>query len=360
MKFLDLITTGGRTLAFDTYKTELVNFYAPENLSINVFNLKYNNCDFSFVQNINNVTRTTTGINWMQFKNLSTANRVNFSGQDFYFPVLMTMNNCSFEPSNTINSFYAPIFDGNFSFGSAYSTNISIKDVYAPLAVMDLRQNVKSLSNINVGSISGRNINLNFSNINTLGSVVSQNSNYRGKTIDNCKIKFSNVYFDSFSSNIISITNSEISGVGANMFRYCLPNINGTTVHVENNINAMFYSKQFQNDDYFKDFTFENIAEYSNMFYNCRNLQEISYEFLYNLFSNSTTNSFMNFMFSYCNNLSNNSVKNIVRALIDSNISPRYKNLSYANSSSPFRYTPFNNSYYSEYHQALTNLGWTY
>ena len=98
------------------------------------------------------------------------------------------------------------------------------------------------------------------------------------------------------------------------------------------------------------------------MFNYCTSLQEISYEFLYNLFSNSKTNSYINMMFSYCVNLSNNSVKNIVRALIDSNISVQsaYKNLSNANYVSPFRYTLFDNSYYTEYHQELNNLGWKF
>ncbi|MBQ2644274.1 hypothetical protein IJG14_01710 [bacterium] len=370
MKFLNLINTRFQRFSSDA---ELVNFYAPENLTIYVENLKYNNCDFSFVKNISDVTPTTTGINWMQFKNLTTATKVNFIGEDFYFPVLTKINSGWFYFSNTINSFYAPVLtdilasgiNSTLSFGNSQARNITVKDVYAPFVNLTLQQNTKSFNNVNASSITGKNINCNFSNVSTLTNIVSQNVNYRGNTIDNCKIRFSSNYANTsaFSTTITSITNSEISGFGSGMFRFCLPNLDGTTVHAQAATDYMFYSQRLlQNEDYFKNFTFENIGTYNSMFNYCTSLQEISYEFLYNLFSNSKTNSYINMMFSYCVNLSNNSVKNIVRALIDSNISVQsaYKNLSNANYVSPFRYTLFDNSYYTEYHQELNNLGWKF
>ena len=36
------------------------------------------------------------------------------------------------------------------------------------------------------------------------------------------------------------------------------------------------------------------------------------------------------------------------------------KNLMTSNANSPFYGTKFNNSYYTEYHQALTEAGWTF
>ena len=62
-----------------------------------------------------------------------------------------------------------------------------------------------------------------------------------------------------------------------------------------------------------------------------------------------------------CNKLSNTSVINIINMCLNAtNISSNNKYLTNTSTASPFYNTKFNNSYYTEYHQALTEAGWTF
>lgn len=100
------------------------------------------------------------------------------------------------------------------------------------------------------------------------------------------------------------------------------------------------------------NFDTSNVYMMDYMFADCVNLINVP---IYN-----TSNvKYMVQTFTNCNNLSNDSIINIVSMCINA-INVQNKNLSNADADSPLYDTPFDNSYYENYWNDLTNAGWTY
>lgn len=97
-----------------------------------------------------------------------------------------------------------------------------------------------------------------------------------------------------------------------------------------------------------------NCYNMDSTFADCTNLVEVSELNTHNVFT-------MNNMFRHCNNLSNNSIQNIVNMCLNSNITNTARmNLDNTNIYSPLFNTIFDNSYYQNRWQELTDAGWKY
>ena len=156
-------------------------------------------------------------------------------------------------------------------------------------------------------------------------------------------------------TNLIQIDNivfpsSSIQCFG--MFTGCnnLVSISNTTMHIDN---ASFMFSGCNKLVTLPNLITTNFTNAYCMFSNCTNLVDIlQYD------TSNVTN--MSQMFLNCNNLSNDSIQNIVNMCINSNISSSAKNLSTNYYYSPLYGTKFNNSYYQNRWQELTDAGWTY
>ena len=97
----------------------------------------------------------------------------------------------------------------------------------------------------------------------------------------------------------------------------------------------------------------ENVT-LQNTFWNCVNLVSLPE-------LNTSRVSYMLSMVAQCNNLSNASIQNVVNMCLNSNITDiNYKNLSNTNTYSPLYNTKFDNTYYQNRWEELSNAGWTY
>ncbi len=98
----------------------------------------------------------------------------------------------------------------------------------------------------------------------------------------------------------------------------------------------------------------DNIINMCEAFVSCSNLTEV-------IQYNTLKVKDMCRTFQFCNNLSNASIQNIINMCLNSNITTAsYKNLTVNNGNSPLYQTKFNNSYYQDRWQELTDAGWTY
>jgi len=159
----------------------------------------------------------------------------------------------------------------------------------------------------------------------------------------------------SYCTNLMQIDNivfpsSSIQCYG--MFAGCnnLVSIFNTTIHVDN---AQFMFSGCNNLITLPNFITTNFANAYCMFSSCFNLIGMPQYNTSNVIN-------MSQMFLRCNNLSNESIQNIVNMCINSNVNSSYRNLSCNNYYSPLYGTMFNNSYYQDRWQELTDAGWTY
>ena len=98
----------------------------------------------------------------------------------------------------------------------------------------------------------------------------------------------------------------------------------------------------------------DNIINMCEAFNNCISLTEV-------IQYNTLKVNDMSKTFQFCNNLSNDSIQNIINMCLNSNITNTTRmNLMTTNTYSPFSNTIFDNSYYQDRWQELTDAGWTY
>ena len=104
----------------------------------------------------------------------------------------------------------------------------------------------------------------------------------------------------------------------------------------------------------FPNLNTRNVVTLQNTFWNCVNLVSLPE-------LNTSRVSYMLSMVAQCNNLSNASIQNVVNMCLNSNITDiNYKNLSNTNTYSPLYNTKFDNTYYQNRWEELSNAGWTY
>lgn len=170
-------------------------------------------------------------------------------------------------------------------------------------------------------------------NINAYGMFISSGITDDGINLEN--ISFSNMHtMFSGCKNLVDLSNLNINMGITN-------NIANMFCNSENLVNAPTLDTN-------------NVTNIAYMFCNCINLVNVPQYNTSNVKSMERT-------FWYCNNLSNESIQNIVNMCLNSNITASYyKNLSNVSSYSPLLQTKFDNSYYQNRWQELTDAGWTY
>ena len=138
------------------------------------------------------------------------------------------------------------------------------------------------------------------------------------------------------------------------MFAGCTSLINVPNIEMNQATNVSSMFKDNPNLVNVGTINMTNVGNASQMFRNDINLVNVPE------FGLSNTAAILSSMFDNCNSLSNESVINIINMCINANVASAQKNLMPSNTFSPLYETKFDNSYYTDYHTALTAAGWTY
>ena len=285
----------------------------------------------------------------------------------------------------------------------AYSSFTSFPAVFNISLVEDgyrFFQNCEQLENIQFNDNSSTNIS-NFcsmfsccTNLQIIENLYTNNAKDLTDAFNNCLLlsNVSNINVSNATSltytfgNCRSLISINIDGVPTqdvglrSMFDNCC---NVKTINIDSSIKASNLTDIFFNCTNLTttpNLNTSNVKSFQNAFYNCTNLVSIPN---YN-FSNATTitRAFYNcinlttipnikvasegvtyfyYMFYNCNNLSSASIQNIINMCLNTNITTTtYKNLSNANTYSPFYGTNITNSRYSNRLSQLSSAGWNY
>ena len=281
-----------------------VNCFAMFANSKNLRTVSMNNSSFSSCDNVSNMFLLCTNLTSVQM-NLSFPNVLNASNMFCYCINLSNIPEISLpKVENMFETFY----------NLEKVQNITISNLHSVISMSRCFANCSNLQSINFN-------NCNVSNITNLWYTFGNCQNL--SSIDVSMFNVEKVtYFDGIfedCSSLIEITGLENwRPVSGNGFLYMFANCtNLKNIDISNwKINI------------------GNISNFANMFYNC-------------------------------NSLTNNDIYNIINFFANIKVSesqsswPNF-NLSNTNNNSPFYNTKFDNSYYTNMHSQLTNMGWTF
>ena len=161
--------------------------------------------------------------------------------------------------------------------------------------------------------------------------------------------------FVAWCNNLTSIPTLSTSNVTdlSQAFTGCS---NLTTVPNFNTINVLTMRSTFESMAKITSipaFDTSNVTDMGRLCYNCQNLSNIPQLNVSNVQT-------MEQAFWRCNSLTTASLHNIINMCLNSNIPRFMRNLNNSNSYSPFYYTKFNKSYYTNRYTELNSAGWIY
>ena len=353
--------------------------------------VKLPNWNFSGVRYFENFLRGVRSRNYCDFNSIDISGA---SSVNFMFSGCNAFSNIS----NITDSSISNYLGADEMFSNCVTDEIKDIDLHRANGCRNLFRNsiVNRISNINLCNIkSTYNMSQAF--------LTNSNSNLSILNIDLSNIDSSYQIFYGISAlkdisdiNLVNVTNS------TSMFAYCHNLINVENLYIEktlscysmfndctnlisisnfntymttNMVNMFFNCNNLTN---VPNFDTSNVTNMVNMFSNCYSLTEVPnfdtgkvinmsrmFYCCFNLidvpqFNTSETNDMLRTFIS-CNNLSNESIQNIINMCLNSNVTNSVQmNLSNSNSYSPLADTKFNNSYYQDRWQELTDAGWKY